>query len=40
MGWGLAVIYVGQQVWSGTPRQRNVRTKSVTKTVKQVRRVN
>ena len=40
MGWGLAVIYVGQQVWSGTPRQRIVRTKWVTKTVKQVRRVN
>ena len=40
MGWGLAVIYVGQQVWSGTPRQRVVRTKWVTKTVKQVRRVN
>ena len=36
---GLAVIYVGQQVWSGTPRQRIVRTKWVTKTVKQVRRV-
>ena len=40
MGWGLAVIYVGQQVWSGTPRQRVVKTKWVTKTVKQVRRVN
>lgn len=40
MGWGLAVIYVGQQVWSGTPRQRIVRTKWVTKTVRQVRRVN
>jgi hypothetical protein len=39
MGWGLAVIYVGQQVWSGTPRQRIVKTKWVTKTVKQVRRV-
>ena len=39
MGWGLAVIYVGQQVWSGTPRQRIVRTKWMTKTVKQVRRV-
>jgi hypothetical protein len=36
MGWGLAVIYVGQQVWSGTPRQRIVKTKWVTKTVKQV----
>ncbi|MEO8192766.1 MAG: glycoside hydrolase domain-containing protein [Gemmatimonadales bacterium] len=40
MGWGLAVIYVGQQVWSGTPRQRIVKTKWVTKSVKQVRRVN
>ena len=40
MGWGLAVIYVGQQVWSGTPRQRVVKTKWVTKRVKQVRRVN
>jgi hypothetical protein len=40
MGWGMAVIYVGQQVWSGTPRQRIVRTKWVTKTVKQTRRVN
>ena len=40
MGWGLAVIYVGQQVWSGTPRQRIVKTKWVTKTVSQVRRVN
>src|SRR5215212_2944774 len=40
MGWGLAVIYVGQQVWSGTPRQRVVTTKWVTKRVKTVRRVN
>lgn len=40
MGWGVAVIYVGQQVWSGTPRQRIVKTKMVTKRVKQVRRVN
>ncbi len=40
MGWGMAVIYVGQQVWSGTPRQRIVKTKWVTKTVKQTRRVN
>ena len=39
MGWGVAVIYVGQQVWSGTPRQKVVRTKWVTKRVKQVRRV-
>jgi hypothetical protein len=40
MGWGVAVIYVGQQVWSGTPRQRIVKTKWVSKRVKQVRRVN
>jgi hypothetical protein len=40
MGWGMAVIYVGQQVWSGTPRQRIVRTKYVTKTVRVTRRVN
>jgi len=39
MGWGMAVIYVGQQVWSGTPRQKIVRTKWVTKRVKQTRRV-
>ena len=39
MGWGMAVIYVGQQVWSGTPRQKIVKTKYVTKRVKQVRRV-
>lgn len=39
MGWGVAVIYVGQQVWSGTPRQRVVKTKWVTKRVKQIRRV-
>ncbi len=39
MGWGVAVIYVGQQVWGETPRQRIVKTKWVTKSVKQVRRV-
>lgn len=39
MGWGVAVIYVGQQVWSGTPRERVVKTKWVTKRVRQVRRV-
>ncbi len=39
MGWGMAVIYVGQQVWSGAPRQRIVKTKWVTRTVKQTRRV-
>lgn len=40
MGWGMAVIYVGQQVWSRSPRQRIVKTKWVTRTVKQTRRVN
>lgn len=39
MGWGVAVIYVGQQVWGETPRQRVVKTKWVSKRVKQVRRV-
>jgi hypothetical protein len=39
MGWGMAVIYVGQQVWSGTPRQRIVKTKWVTRRVRQVRHV-
>lgn len=40
MGWGLAVIYVGQQVWEGVPRQKIVQTRYVTKRVKQMRRVN
>ncbi|MEO7366648.1 MAG: glycoside hydrolase domain-containing protein [Gemmatimonadaceae bacterium] len=40
MGWGLAVIYVGQQVWEGVPRQKIVQTRYVTKRVKQTRRVN
>ena len=39
MGWGLAVVYVGQQVWSGTPHQRMVKTKWVSKRVKVYRRV-
>ena len=39
MGWGVAVVYVGQQVWSGTPRERIVKTKWVTKRVKTTRRV-
>ncbi len=39
MGWGLAVIYVGQQVWSGTPRQKITVTRWVTKRVKEVRKV-
>lgn len=39
MGWGLAVIYVGQQVWEGVPRQKIVQTRYVTRRVKQTRRV-
>lgn len=39
MGWGLAVVYVGQQVWSGTPRQRIMKTKWVTKSAKVTRSV-
>lgn len=38
MGWGLAVVFVGQQVWSGVPRQKVVTTKYVTKRVKTVTR--
>jgi len=38
MGWGLAVVFVGQQVWSGIPRQKIVTTKYVTKSVKTVTR--
>jgi hypothetical protein len=38
MGWGLAVIYVGQQTWSGTAPRKVVRTKYVTKRVKVVSR--
>jgi hypothetical protein len=38
MGWGLAVVFVGQQVWSGVPRQKIVTTKYVTKRVKTVTR--
>lgn len=39
MGWGLAVVYVGQQVWSGVPRQKIVKTKYVSRRVKVVKRV-
>lgn len=38
MGWGLAVIYVGQQTWSGTAPRKIVKTKYVTKRVKVVTR--
>lgn len=34
MGWGLAVIYVGQQTWGRVPGQRIVRTKYVTRYTK------
>jgi hypothetical protein len=34
MGWGMAVIYVGQQVWRGVPGRPVVRTKYVTKRLK------
>ena len=40
MGWGVAVVYVGQQVWSGVPRERIVKTKWVTRRVKTYKRVN
>src|ERR1019366_1873143 len=39
MGWGLAVIYVGQQVWTGTPRQKIIVTRYMSRRVKQVRTV-
>ena len=39
MGWGLAVIYVGQQTWGGTPGKPQVRTKYVTKYVTHTVRV-
>ncbi len=34
MGWGLAVIYVGQQVWSGVPGKPVVGTRYVTRRVR------
>src|SRR4026209_2439885 len=40
MGWGLAVIYVGQQTWNGTAPPKIVKTKYVTKRVKVVTRRN
>jgi hypothetical protein len=40
MGWGLAVIYVGQQTWADTPPRKIVKTKYVTKRVKVVSRHN
>src|SRR6185503_20286289 len=35
MGWGMAVIYVGQQTWGKTPGQKIAVTRYVTKRVKQ-----
>jgi hypothetical protein len=37
-GWGLAVVYVGQQTWGKTPGKAEVVTKYVRKRVKQVTR--
>ena len=39
-GWGLAVVYVGQQTWGKTPGKAEVVTKYVKKRVKQVHRRN
>lgn len=40
IGWGTAVIYVGQQTWGGTPGAKEIRTRYVTKYVKQAVRRN
>jgi hypothetical protein len=40
MGWGLAVIYVGQQTWTDAPPRKIVKTKYVAKRVKVVSRHN
>lgn len=37
MGWGMAVIYVGQQTWGRTPGQKIAVTRYVTKRVRQVK---
>jgi len=37
MGWGMAVIYVGQQTWGRTPGAKVAVTRFVTKRVRQVR---
>ncbi len=37
MGWGMAVIYVGQQTWGRTPGQKVAVTRYVTKRVRQVK---
>ena len=36
MGWGMAVIYVGQQTWGKTPGQATVRTRFVNRRVKRI----
>jgi hypothetical protein len=38
MGWGLAVVYVGQQTWGKTPGKAELVTKYVKRRVKQVKR--
>ncbi len=40
MGWGMAVIYVGQQTWGRTPGAKVTVTRYVTKRVRQVRKRN
>jgi hypothetical protein len=40
MGWGLAVVYVGQQTWGKTPGQAELVTKYVKRRVRQVRKRN
>jgi hypothetical protein len=40
MGWGMAVIYVGQQTWGRTPGQKIAVTRYVTKRVRQVKNRN
>jgi hypothetical protein len=37
MGWGMAVIYVGQQTWGRTPGQKITVTRYTTKRVRQVK---
>lgn len=39
MGWGLAVIYVGQQTWDRTPSSFETRYRSSTRTVFQTKRI-
>ena len=40
MGWGVAVVYVGQQTWGKTPGKAEVVTKYVKRRVRQVKRRN